>query len=1130
MSGSGIERVLPEIGRFLLPIRRASQGGDQLSHFLSRFGYQLDPGVVDAAVADLGQLAASLTTFGAEFEDLNGSLRAADLLQLVGPAKAVFTELADLGSAGAAIGSLGIGSEFFGEVFDALTHDYLVHKSPLWISVFEALGVLEYSELPAATSGRQLDASIVVFRWSRLGTFLSDTGRWADEVYGWGRDFDVGKAITAMVRIVERIGMFGYAREMTAAEVELFLEGAAVGSTSNLIAHAPILDRSEQSENGAITVEAEAGIVLAPFGDPGAPDRLGFAIAPYTKGNATGRFSIVPDELELLVQVDSGAVGGKMLGIRPGGLSVVGSGSASAQFELALKRSNADGSATILVGDEGATRVQISAALLSVGGDTSGDFFVAAALEDLEFVIDVSEDGLLASVIPGPIEFHAGDVLIGWRAGRGVYFEGGTSLGISIPLDIDLWALHLSKLELALDWEDNLSVVTVVDASLTIGPLFAQVEGLGVETTVVPDDNGLLGRYDLDFAFVAPNGYAVDLDAGPLSGGGSLSVEGHEYRGALSLQFETLGLSAFAILTTKLPGGQDGFSFVASIFASFSVPLGYGFFLTGVGGIIGLNRTIDTEAMREVLYAGRLDNLIFPSDPIANASTILDDMADIFPAKRGQHVFGPVAKIGWGQPILVEGKLGVIIEIGANYRILILGALESILPDKNAALVELRFQFFGEIDFAKKTISLDATLEGSRVLTYSVSGDIAARTGWAPRIGHAISFGGLHPAYPPPSNLPELRRLGINFGGNNPRITMQGYQAVTLNSLQYGASASLYAKGPKIWLVGRLAAEGNVYFDALVYFNPFAFDVSLGGSLSLLVDGDEVLGLGFRLRLRGPNTFRINGKVWAKVFGKKVKFGVNHTWGSKKSIATATVDPAKVLEEALRNSDGLEAIAPTTRSSGVTFAELATDDPGGVDPMGGLRFVQRAVPLRVDIEKVGEARVSGSARNFDIAVTNAGNAELRASHLEFVRGHYWNLSESERLRSAVFEEHKAGVEIVGDGALSVDAQNEVKAKYDYDIVVIEAADQPQSTTRVLSGKPLSAAFIDRWSESTLPARALPNVRWEPRADDAPVVAPTRYSPAATVAGVSNDAPIELAQAHLQSVGAHASYVFEAMKN
>ena len=109
----------------------------------------------------------------------------------------------------------------------------------------------------------------------------------------------------------------------------------------------------------------------------------------------------------------------------------------------------------------------------------------------------------------------------------------------------------------------------------------------------------------------------------------------NEYRGALALKFETFGFAAFAILNTRLPGGQPGFSFVASIFGDFVVPLGYGFFLTGLGGVIGINRTVNTEALREVLYEGELDSILFPADPIVNAAIDPRQHGGDLPAARG---------------------------------------------------------------------------------------------------------------------------------------------------------------------------------------------------------------------------------------------------------------------------------------------------------------------------------------------------------------------------------------------------------------------------------------------------------------------------------------------------------------
>jgi hypothetical protein len=505
----------------------------------------------------------------------------------------------------------------------------------------------------------------------------------------------------------------------------------------------------------------------------------------------------------------------------------------------------------------------------------------------------------------------------------------------------------------------------------------------------------------------------------------------------LALKFETLGFSAFAILDTMLPGGQRGFSFVASIFGDFVLPLGYGFFLTGLGGLIGINRTTSTRALRDALYAGNLDGILFPADPIANATTILDSMAAIFPARDGQDVFGPMARIVFGEPPLIEGKIGVVIEVGREVRLLILGALASQLPTKDTPLISLALSFFGEIELAAQTISFDAVLQNSRVLVYPVSGDIAVRSGWAPRSEQVVSFGGLHPQYPRPANFPNLRRLAINFGTDNPRITLTSYEALTLNSLQFGARGELYAKGPKIPFVGRLAAEGTAYFDALIYFNPFAFDAALGGSLALLVDDDVVVGLGFDLRMTGPNVFVVDGRVWATVFGIDVGFSVHHSWAVARELASIIADAVPLLIHALTDNPVLETVASSVFADGVRFAEPPRgEERRALSPTGGARFVERALPLGVVIEKVGETTIVGPFNTFDVQVSVGGHAmSPRPATLDFVRGHFWSLSEGERLRAAAFESHKAGFEIASS-ELVIDATGAIAGDYDYEIVVI----------------------------------------------------------------------------------------------
>ena len=59
------------------------------------------------------------------------------------------------------------------------------------------------------------------------------------------------------------------------------------------------------------------------------------------------------------------------------------------------------------------------------------------------------------------------------------------------------------------------------------------------------------------------------------------------------------------------------------------------------------------------------------------------------------------------------------------------------------------------------------------------------------------------------------------------------------------------------------------------------------------------------------------------------------------------------------------------------------------------------MPLAIEIEKIGEAQITGAARSFDLAVFagRRSSIALAPAELDFVRGHFWKTSEAERLRA-----------------------------------------------------------------------------------------------------------------------------------
>src|SRR5258708_39943980 len=106
-------------------------------------------------------------------------------------------------------------------------------------------------------------------------------------------------------------------------------------------------------------------------------------------------------------------------------------------------------------------------------------------------------------------------------------------------------------------------------------------------------------------------------------------------------------------LDPLLPDGPHGFAFLLSCPSAFPpIQLGFGFTLNGVGGLGGVNRTMNTDALHAGFRAHTLNSILFPPDPIANAPQIITNIENFFPPAEGRYLFGPMLELDWGTPTL----------------------------------------------------------------------------------------------------------------------------------------------------------------------------------------------------------------------------------------------------------------------------------------------------------------------------------------------------------------------------------------------------------------------------------------------------------------------------------------------
>ena len=1094
---AAIKNILSGLIDALAPISDAFQDPDEFLLLLEDLGWSLDPALALDALFDAnGEYAAfaaialdirdGIVSAEAVVADIRGGTdvdvqRIIDLAEdfrdvftklraLKGPSKPQMPDLLALDD---------LWQSLIDDLPDLLICQHLETSHSGLNATLTALGLIERSEVTPTGTLRKTYTRYQI-HWAYFGDLLSDPVTHLKEIYHW--DGAAKSGVTAdgfafdrlMITLRELLQAISFPAGIGPVDGEIVSRHY---EPLNLPAPRPLnqltIPVAEGRDNGAFY---RLAMIAAPLLKASDGSIEGLLLTHQTQGGVSRTINLAQGwALTLAGSADASFL--LELGITPRGVDFATHAPQVPSLSVDLTGSApADQGAWPLFGDPDQTGLSLQGISAGVGMGPAGsaaEFTFNMGLQGLALNVAAGEgDGLLNTIL-GNLKLGAEvDLAITYGTQSGFRVDGSGGLTILIPIDKSIGPLTLDAVELLLGPSDEgFAFEGLLSASFALGPLFAAVERIGLKLELAPaaDGDGMIGPMDLGVKFVPPSGYALALDADPIMGGGYVSISETEYRGALALRFKNFGFSAFAILNTELPDGQEGFSFAGSIFGEFQVPLAFGFFLTGVGGFIGINRTIDTDAMREVLFAGRMDDLMFPADPIGSASQILDDMAAIMPPDAGQHIIGPVVRISWGQPQLIDITLGVMLEFGQDFRIVILGGLSMILPDKDKVLVSLKLQFMGEIDFTAGTISFDATLEGSKILTFAVDGDVAIRTGWGPNIKQVASFGGLHPDYPKPENLPDLARLSISFGGNNPKLTLSAYQAITYNSLQVGARADMYAKGPKVPLVGQVAAEGYVAFDALIYFNPFSFQVSLRGGLSILVDGKVKAGLYFSLELRGPNTWYINGEVWVKVCGVKVRFAVEHRWGERETIQTFVASAVDLLRDTIERSEGFQPVEGTSASPAVTFRRLEEEE-APIDPLGGLRFMQNTVPLQIALQKIGEADIDGPS-TVDLKVYRDG-AELAMvpSEAEFVRGHFFAISESQRLSDPVFEHHKAGFEFADSAMVSGPAV--VEDSYEYEIIEIPLHDSDQPA-RVLKTK-LDARTFQRATQAMVagPLRGL----------------------------------------------------------
>ncbi|MFH2065324.1 MAG: DUF6603 domain-containing protein [Pseudomonadota bacterium] len=1074
MAKAAIEIISIEFAHLLYPLKEKLDSANFIQ-FMTELGYKWTQ-----SLPDFDEVISHITNLETALKGINFNQPFSDQIEkyyeLFNSLKNVSSAIININTKFPSTTPPDIVSNIGKQIFDYLVCTYLEHFHSILYNFLIFLGGIEIDTVSLTDNFPSFQSRNI--NWNNIIEILENIPNRMREQYGWhseNNEFNGHFLLDQLEEIILSCNLpTGQYNLDTELAKKLYFKAnqiidPEVWALSKQL-KIPLYEFSD-IENGY----TDAGFSLIAIPDNSEIDKKlkGIAISPYVNGEFISVFNLATN-LQLCVSGDIKT--GFAIKILPQKIEIESdiygtSVGFDGRFKIELSHSSSDGKITI-IGEPNKSRFdysRLSTCLKLEYFNDGHELLLETVLSGASIVIRTDDsDGFIKKILPTDSINTYFDAAIGISS-HGVYFRGSAALEIVLPMNIPLGPIIIENVYLYLKTDRRkLPVILAISFKGTLGPVSVSIKRIGIKFPLgFPEDgDGNFGNFNIDSsAFVPPLSAGLALNTGPITGAGYLEYDkdNKRYAGQLTLKFGEIGLTAIGLITTRMPDGSEGYSLLVSIGITFSPPvqLSFGFTLAGVGGLIGIHRTMLTDVLRERLRNGAMDSILFPEDPIANADRIISDLRSVFPPVEDRYVFGPMFRIGWGAENIVTADIGLFIELPGPEQLIILGKFVARLPKPDPANTDnekivIRIDVLGVVDFDKQTLAIDASLVNSRILKYTLSGDAALRLSWGNDPYLMLSIGGFHPNFSPPPNFPSLKRLTLDISRNKDlQITCRAYFALTPNTLQFGAGISLYADY-------KATLEGRLSFNALIYFNPFAFTVDMSGHMAIKYKGRKLAGVGLDFTLSGPTPWHARGKASFEIAWWDVSVSFNETWGDDKTPAVPSVDAWIPLSDALKRPEnwagklpeGLEMVESLTSLDAGQLPDSGVDQPANsgdnssaanannkeekllVHPAGRLEITQTVLPLGINLERLGNATITG-ATYFDIKSVSINGVtdgwDLKPVDDFFARGNFINLSKNDRLKKPSFEKMKAGVTVGEDRVTFV---KPVTASITYESILI----------------------------------------------------------------------------------------------
>ncbi len=1026
-----LQAVAEELTLALRPLQYAAADLDQFAAFMERLGFG-----ATSVPPEFTALANAVEKAETDVVALQAAPDPEKVKQVLDDVSGVYNAITQIQQAPAGVNAADYLAEIPERLFEYLLIEYLRARTPRLCAVLLVLDVLRVE--PGDTTGGRPEYAVQRLRLKQLSKILEDPAGLPEWIYGWGtQDFD-------FLRLLDNTAEFARAFRLPISidpidddQADAYKAAVAGQTAPEWKLSVPI----KFVEAGTDTYELGVQVVELPAEGAKPP---GIAIQPDVP-EEIGVDVQLTDNLKLVVRAGTNLAETMGILIRPGELSVAypfqpGTTLPSAGFGASLDYAPPE--PKTLIGQSEGTRLELA------GGSVGT--FVETDAGQFEFKLEIQPRGMKAVVTGGDQDGFLSTILsaldieveipigLNWSSRTGIALAGGSEFEVTFSPHIELGPIGIEQLEIGLKPGHDPAIPTLnVDVGLglsgTFGPFAMVVNGIGMRLSIAFKD-GNAGPFDIGAGFKPPHGLGMVLDATAVKGGGYLDFdfEEEQYAGVLELSIqELIQIKVVGLLTTRLPGGQEGFSLLLIVTAQFPpIQLGYGFALTGLGGLAGVNRTLNAEALRSGVRNGTVGSIMFPEDPVKNATKLIADVKAVFPPQQDRYVFGPMAEIGWGSPPIITAQIGIVLELPMPIKLAILGRIKAVLPDEDAAVVKIHLDSVGIIEFEKSSLSVDASLYDSQIVAYALAGDMALRLNWGQQPTFALSVGGLHPSFKkPPPGFPSLRRLSLTMGdGENPRLACETYIAITANSAQFGAHLEAKVSA------GGYGVHGYLGFDVLFIFSPFSMRADMNAGVDLLQGNSVLMTISLSFTLTGPSPWHACGTATAHILFFDVSVAFDAQWGDPVQALLAQLDALKPLIDALGDPGNWSAIAPSEAERCATLGSSPLEDGTVmVHPLGRLTVRQKVVPLEIQISLFGSAAPAGwdTFRISDVALNGTAGQPRDAVQDQFARGQFFAMTDDEKLSKDSYERHDSGMaagsdQIKGGASSSLDAEYETK--------------------------------------------------------------------------------------------------------